>query len=49
MDKALDGTGQHMQMGTAKNAVTRGHSVHPSVKQAVVSLHNAGKNICHSS
>jgi len=48
MDKALDATGQHMQMGTAKSAVTLGPSGHPSVKQAVVSPRNVGKDICNS-
>lgn len=45
MDKALDATGQLMQMGTAKSAVTLGPSGHPSVKQAVESPRSAGKKI----
>lgn len=45
MDKALDGTGHHMQMGTAKSAITLGPSGLPSVKQAADSPHNVGKNI----
>jgi hypothetical protein len=45
MGKALDGTGQHMRKVTAKVAITLGHTGHPSVRQVVVSLHSAGKNI----
>jgi hypothetical protein len=48
MDKALDGTQQHMQLGTAKIAVTLGHSGQPDVKQVAVSPHNVGKTICNN-
>jgi hypothetical protein len=45
MDKALDGIQQHMQLGTAKIAVTLGHSGQQDVKQVVVSPHSVGKTI----
>jgi hypothetical protein len=46
MDTALDDTGQHMQLGTAKSAVTLGHIGHPNANLVVVNPHNVGKNNC---
>jgi hypothetical protein len=46
MDKALDDTGQHMQLGTAKSAVMLGLIGHPNVNLVAVNPHNVGKNNC---
>lgn len=45
MDKALDDTGPHMQMATARNAVMLGHTGHPNVNLVAVNPHNVGKII----
>jgi hypothetical protein len=46
MGKALEDTGQHMQLATAMSAITRGHTGHPNVNLVAVNPHNVGKNNC---